>query len=100
MLTADNILQTLSSNMKELENFAVEEIGLFGSFIQNTQNENSDIDFLVRFKRGQKTFDHYMELKFFLEDLFDREVDLVTVESVKAELKPYILGSVRYAKGA
>ena len=100
MLTADDILQILSGNMKELESYGVEGIGLFGSFIRNTQNENSDIDFLVRFKKGEKTFDHYMELKFYLENLFDREVDLVTEESVKPELKPYILGSVKYAKGA
>ncbi len=38
-----------------------------------------------------------MELKFFLEDLFKRKVDLVIAESVKPELMKYIMESVKYA---
>jgi predicted nucleotidyltransferase len=33
---------------------------------------------LVVFEEGQKTFDNYMELKFYLEDLFGRKIDRVT----------------------
>ena len=40
-----------------------------------------------------------MELKFFLEDLFDCKVDLVILESIKPDLKPHILRSVKYAAG-
>jgi predicted nucleotidyltransferase len=40
-----------------------------------------------------------MELKFFLEQLFESEVDLVIAESIKPDLKPYILESVEYAAG-
>jgi len=40
-----------------------------------------------------------MELKFFLEDLFECKVDLVVVEAIKPDLKPYILESVKYAAG-
>jgi predicted nucleotidyltransferase len=38
-----------------------------------------------------------MELKFFLENLFECKVDLVIFEAIKADLKPYILGNVKYA---
>ena len=47
--------------------------------------------------KGQKTFDNYMELKFFLENLFDQKVDLVIIETIKPDLKPGIMGSVIYS---
>ena len=46
-----------------------------------------------------KTFDNYMDLKFFLEDLFNCKVDLVIVETIKPELKSHILENVKYATG-
>jgi len=57
------------------------------------------IDLLVEFKKGEKTFDNYMDLKFYLEDLFSCNVDLVVKEALKIELKPNILKSVKYATG-
>ena len=63
------------------------------------EKKESDIDVLVEFEKGRKTFDNYMELKFFLEDLFNCKVDLVILESIKPDLKPYILRSVKYASG-
>jgi len=77
----------------------VKRIGLFGSYIRNEQKDRSDIDILVEFEKNQKTFDNYMDLKFFLEDLFKSKVDLVVVEAIKPDLKPYIMRSVRYASG-
>ena len=81
------------------EEYGVKEIGIFGSYVREENKKNSDIDILVEFKRGKKTFDNYMELKFFLEELFDRPIDLVVKEAVKLELKTSILKSVRYATG-
>jgi len=60
---------------------------LFGSYLKGEAKESSDIDVLVEFEKGKKTFDNYMELKFFLEDLFKRKVDPVIDESVKPELR-------------
>lgn len=100
MLTSNEILAKLENNLEIVESFGVKNIGLFGSFARGEQTELSDIDILVEFKKRQKTFDHYMELKFFLEDLFGRKVDLVILEAVKPELKASINRSVRYAKGA
>ncbi len=59
----------------------------------------SDIDILVEFEKDKKTFDNYMDLKFFLEDLFKCKVDLVIAEAIKPDLKPYILGNVKHASG-
>jgi len=99
MLTSNQIMKTLNVHRKEMQQFGVKRIGLFGSFRTNNQHRKSDVDILVEFHKGKKTFDNYMELKFFLEKSFGRSVDLVIKESVKHELKPSILKSVRYATG-
>lgn len=77
--------------------YHVRKIGVFGSFARGEEKESSDIDVLVEFERGSKAFDNYMDLKFFLEDLFNRKVDLVTVEAIRPQLKNDILGEVVYA---
>lgn len=77
--------------------YGVKKIGVFGSFARGEGKEGSDIDVLVEFKKGSKTFDNYMDLKFFLEDLFHKKIDLVTVEALRPQLKDDILREVVYA---
>ena len=81
MLTASEILKKLKENREKIRKFGVKRIGLFGSYIRNEQKKESDIDVLVEFEKGKKTFDNYMDLKFFLEDLFQCKVDLVIVDA-------------------
>ena len=97
MLTKEHILEMLQNNKAAIKAFGVKRIGLFGSYLQGIQNSESDIDILVEFKTGQKSFDHYMDLKFFLEKLFGCKVDLIIKESIKPDLKDRILKSVEYA---
>ena len=99
MLNSDEILKKIEESKDKIKKFGVRRIGLFGSYIRSEQKKESDIDVLVEFKKGKKTFDNYMELKFFLEDLFNCKVDLVILESIKPDLKPHILRSVKYALG-
>jgi len=95
--TSEELMEKLEENIEDIKKYGVKRIGLFGSYVRNEQKSESDIDILVRFERGKKTFDNYMDLKFFLEDLFNRKVDLVVTEALKPDLKQYILGSVKYA---
>lgn len=98
MFTQKNILEQLNYKAEELKrNYTVRSIGLFGSMVRNEAGNESDIDILVDF--AEPTFDHYMDLKFYLERLFDREVDLVIADSVKPRLKESIDKEVIYAKG-
>ena len=99
MLESDEILKKIEENKDQIKKFGVKRIGLFGSCVRGEQKKGSDIDILVEFEKGKKTFDNYMELKFFLEDLFNCKVDLVILESIKPDLKPHILRSVKYATG-
>ena len=89
MFTQEGILEQLNQKVEELkQNFSVRSIGLFGSLVRNEADRESDVDILVDFV--EPTFDHYMDLKFYLEKLFSREVDLVIADTVKPRLKPVI----------
>jgi predicted nucleotidyltransferase len=76
--------------------FHVTEIGLFGSFVSGENTAGSDIDILVDFKKGHKDFFNYMRLKFYLEKILEREVDLVMKGAVKPQLKENIFSQVQY----
>jgi hypothetical protein len=79
------------------EKFKIKEIGVFGSYVRGEQKEGSDIDILVEFEDDYKTFDNYMELKFFLEKILKSEIDLVIKTTIRDEIKQNILSEVTYA---
>jgi hypothetical protein len=95
MLTKDYILNKLAE-LKPLLNrdFAVKEIGLFGSFSDGSFTETSDIDILVAFEKpiGWKFF----SLEIYLEGIFGRKIDLVTRNALKKQIKGRILKQVNY----
>lgn len=95
--TSEHLLQLLKRSSKEIQKFGVKRIGLFGSCVRGEAGHGSDIDVLVEF--SQPSFDNYMELKFFLEALFGREVDLVLADSLKEQIKPDVMREVVYAEG-
>ena len=94
VLSKESIKQTLVDNQKTLRKYGVKRIGLFGSYVRGTATAASDIDFLVELER--LTFRDYMGLALFLEDLFKKDVDLVTATSIKPRLKPYIEKEIEY----
>ncbi len=95
-LTKEDILSILQQNRDRLKTYGVKKIGLYGSFVRNEQNTVSDIDFLVEFESGQKTFKNFMGLSFFLEELFGREIELLTKESLSPYIGPHIREEVEY----
>jgi hypothetical protein len=68
--------------------FSVRRIGIFGSFARGEQKDSSDVDILVEFEKP--TFKNFMNLSFYLEDLLEREVDLVTVKGLHPRIRPYV----------
>ena len=96
MTTANSILHFLRQHQQELaDRFTVRRIGLFGSVVHDAASERSDVDILVEL--DQPTFDHYMDLKFYLEERLERPVDLVLADTVKPRLRPIIASEVAYA---
>jgi predicted nucleotidyltransferase len=94
MLTQIEIIEKLNSQDEALRRLGVKRLGLFGSFSRDEASATSDMDFVVEFER--KTFDSYMDLKFFLEGLFQRGVDLVLEDGIKPRLRQSISCEVRY----
>ena len=94
--TKDDVKAALRESRERLRALGVSRIGLFGSFAREEQRRDSDIDMLVEFAPERKTFDNFMALSFFLEDLFGRRVELVTSESLSPYIGPHILKEVEY----
>ena len=92
MLTRDDILRTLSLNRAGLAELGARRLGLFGSFARGEAKQDSDVDLLVDLDRH--TFDRYMDLKLYLEDLLGRRVDLVLSDRIKPALRESILRGV------
>lgn len=81
-----NVLNVLKSHKNEIKSkYNVKKIGIFGSYAKGLQNEESDVDVLVEFQKP--SFDNFMELSFYLEDLFHKKVDLLTPNSLSPFMK-------------
>lgn len=93
----DEILACIVQHKDAITRLGVKRLALFGSAARNEASDSSDLDFLVEFE--QKSFDNYMELKFYLEDLFGRPVDLVLADAIKNRLRDVILKEAVYAAG-
>jgi len=91
-------IQTILQERKNYlaEKFGVIEIAIFGSYARGEQRKDSDVDLIVDFKEGWKTFDNYMNLKFYLEELFGKKVDLVIKSAINSRIKPFIIEEAIY----
>jgi predicted nucleotidyltransferase len=89
-MTRQNALRLLSSNFDYLQkNFAVSGLSIFGSVARDQAGSKSDIDILVDFS-GAATFDNYMDLKFYLQELLRMNVDLVTQKALRPQIREEI----------
>lgn len=94
MTAGSDVLIMLKEEAPSLaERFGARRIAVFGSAARGELRGDSDIDVLVDF--DEPTFDAYMDLKFALEDLTQRDVDLVMVSSLKPRLRDQILSEAR-----
>ena len=94
--TKADLLALVEDHQQQLKTFGVSRLGIFGSFVHDQHADGSDVDVLVEFEPGRKTFDNFMHLAFYLKELFGRKVDLLTPESLSPYLGPHILREVEY----
>jgi predicted nucleotidyltransferase len=85
----ESALSTLRSHAGDLAPFRVKSLAVFGSVARDEAGPESDLDLLVEFD-GKATFDTYMDLKLYLEDLLGDRVDLV----MRTALRPRMVASV------
>ncbi len=97
LLTSQQIIATLSQHRETLRRLGARNVGLFGSYRRGTANPDSDVDILVTLEKS--TFDSYMDIKLFLEELFQKRVDLTLEKNIKDRLRPIILDEVLYVEG-
>ena len=93
-MTTKEIVKCVSERLNEIRRrFSVRRLALFGSAARDQTGEGSDIDVLVVFE-GKPTFDAFMDLKFYLEDLLGRPVDLVTNQALRPQVRSAIEGEL------
>ncbi len=84
----DEILGILRSRTPELkQKYQIRGIWVFGSYVKGEQTERSDLDLLVEFEPGYKTFKNYMRLKYALEEILGMKVDLILRNSLRKEIR-------------
>ena len=90
------IFHFLEYNKNILQSYGVKKIGLFGSYVHNQQNKNSDIDILVEFHADKKNYNNFINLVYYLEDNLNTKIDLLTIESLSPYIGQRILNEVEY----
>jgi uncharacterized protein len=92
------ILEKIKGVKPVLENeYQVEEVGVFGSYVRGEQNLTSDVDILVSLRQGHSMgLIEFSGLKEFLSNVLGIEVDLITKKGIKPALKKFILNEVVY----
>jgi hypothetical protein len=98
-MTKEDILSFIKAHKHEFKNkFSVESIALFGSFAKDLQTQNSDIDILIRYtKNPTNVYIKKRDFKKFLQDYFQRKVDIANEQSLRPFAKEAILKDAIYA---
>jgi uncharacterized protein len=88
------IITLIQAHQPVLKGYGVKSLAMFGSAARNHIGKSSDIDFLVEFERP--TWSNYIGLKFYLQDLLGRKVDLATPKSLKPAIRPSVVKDLLY----
>ena len=94
-LTRSDVETQLAPVHAEILGLGVRRLALFGSVQRNEARVDSDVDVLVEFAPGQKSFDRLLALGDLLEAQLARRIELVTLESLSPYIGPYILAEAR-----
>jgi predicted nucleotidyltransferase len=89
--TRDEVIERCTQAEPHIRSLGVRRIALFGSLARGEANADSDVDVLVEFEPGGKSFDRFLALSDLLEQILGRRVDLVTTEALSPFIGPHIL---------
>ena len=95
--TKAEVLARLRAAAPDLRALGVERLGVFGSFVRDEATPTSDVDVLVDFAVGRKTFDGFFAVLDFLEALLGRNVEIVTRQGLSRYIGPHILATTEDA---
>lgn len=94
-ITRERAAEVLTASEEEIRALGVARLALFGSVLRGDARTNSDVDVLVQFHPGAKSFDRYLALSELLESRLGRRVDLVTTEALSPFIGPHILAEAQ-----
>jgi predicted nucleotidyltransferase len=92
------VLALLAAHHQDLARFGLRSVALFGSVARDEAHSDSDVDVVVEFQEPV-TFDRYVGLQFFLEELLECPVDVVTLRSLRPHLRARIEREVVHLPG-
>jgi len=90
-LTRNEAIERLRTVEGAIRQLGVRRLALFGSVARNEARPGSDVDLLVEFVPGLKSFDRFMALVELLEGVLGHQVELLTTESLSPYIGPHIL---------
>ncbi|MCP4133830.1 MAG: nucleotidyltransferase [bacterium] len=99
ILSKEEIMAILTRERDVFKNkFNVRKMGLLASYGKKSKTTMiGDIDLHVEFE--EYLYDTFMDLTYYLEDLFDRQVDLIMARTIKSHVKPYRISQVQFVEG-
>ena len=94
-ISREQTADLLAASESEIRALGVARLALFGSVLRGDARPDSDVDLLVQFSPGAKTFDRFLALSELLEDRLGRRVELVTPEALSPFIGPRILAEAQ-----
>ena len=95
VLNRDQAVQRLTACEPEIRALGVARLALFGSVLRGQARPDSDVDLLVQFSPGEKTYGRFFALSELLEKHLGRPVELVTTEALSPFIGPQILAEAQ-----
>lgn len=91
VLNRDQAVTRISGCEQAIRALGVVRLALFGSVLRGQVHAVSDVDFVVQFAPGTKTYARFFALSELLEAQLGRPVELVTTEALSPFIGPRIL---------
>ena len=90
-LTRQQVAESVERIRDRILALGVRRLALFGSVVRNEGGGGSDVDLLVEFRPGEKSYQRFLDLADLLEQALATRVDLVTTEGLSPHIGPHIL---------
>jgi len=94
-ITRERVEERLRAVEREIRALGVARLALFGSVLRGSARTDSDVDLLVQFVPGGKTFERFVQLCELLEEHLGQRVEVVTTESLSPFIGPRILADAQ-----
>jgi predicted nucleotidyltransferase len=94
-MTREHVVARLMEAEAEVRALGVARLALFGSVLRNEARPGSDVDILIQFAPGGKSFERFLAVADLLEARLGRRVELLTTEALSPFIGPSILATAQ-----